>query len=334
MNLSNSERIIINQLLDRGVFLSSINKQTPKSKIDVINSLKQNTVQQRINRYFEDLLGLQPESYQENLLFLLSSSSESPEIVHVILATLKTIINLPELKSDRDDQVVETSAIVRQVHSEVTELDEKEIRRIIVKIFVDRFQLFTPDYPEFEEKETDQEIVDYWDVDSNFNLFAQAMVNYLRKQGNGKELTVIQRINSALLIHRYLSPSNSHGLWLELLKNKELIADQWAQLDRFDLEIGNNYALLLDRNRQTSRSKQSAVAIAVAKDIHEGIPEIELMDKIKETTKKVLLKSTVSPSLVKQALIDFDLVKIENNLVMPTPIVKRFAFANDSMGES
>lgn len=58
------------------------------------------------------------------------------------------------------------------------------------------------------------------------------------------------------------------------------------------------------------------------------------MDKIKETTKKVLLKSTVSPSLVKQALIDFDLVKIENNLVMPTPIVKRFAFVNDSMGES
>jgi len=92
--------------------------------------------------------------------------------------------------------------------------------------------------------------------------------------------------------------------------------------------------LLLDRTRQPSKSKQAAVAIAVAQEIHEGIPEAELMSEIKRVTKTVLLKSTVSPSLVKQTLIEFDLIKIENKFVIPTPIVKRFAFSNDSMGDN
>ncbi len=333
-NLSNSEQIIINQLLDTGIFTSSISKQTSQTKIDVINSLKQHSVQQKINHYLENLIGIQPENHQENLLLLISSTYESPEVVHVILATLKTIINLPELQNNRDDRVVEAAAVIRQVHSEVVDLDEKEIYRLIVKIFVTRFQLFTPDLPEFEETEHDQEIAEYWDVDDNFNLFAQAMVNYLNRQGKDNQKTEIQRINSALLIHRFLSPNNFPNLWMELLKHKEEIAEQWSQLDRFDLECGNNYALLLDRTRQPSRSKQAAVAIAVAQEIHEGIPESELMSEIKKVTKTVLKKSTVSPSLVKQALLEFDLIKIENGFVNPTPIIKRFTFSNDSIGDN
>ena len=332
--LSNSERFIINQLIDNGVFTSSVTKQTPATKKEIINALKKSSVQQRINKYFDDLLGIKPENFQENLLLLLSSSSEDPETIHVILATLKTIINLPELQTDQDDRVVEASAVVRQVHSEVVDLDEKEIYWMIVKIFVDRFKLFIPDVPEYEEAEHDQEITEFWDVDANFNLFAQGMVNYLKNSVKTKKLTIIQQVNRALLIHRYLSPNNSPRLWMELLKNKEQIASQWSELGRFDLECGNNYALLLDKNRQPSKSKQAAVAIAVAQDIHEGIPEAELMPRIKQVTKKVLTKSTVSASLIKQALIEFDLVVIENEFVSPTAIVKRFAFSSDLLGDN
>lgn len=332
--LSNSECTIINQLLDTGVFTSSVTRQTSKSKIDVINSLKKGSTQQRINKYLDDLLGMKPENFQENLLLLLSSSSETAENIHVILATLKTIINLPDLQNNQDDRVVETAAVVRQVHSEVVELDEKVIYRLIVKLFVDRFQLFTPDLPEYEDMEHDQEVTEFWDVDPNFNFFAQGMVNYLKNSATSNKLTIIQQVNRALLIHRYLSPKNSPRLWMELLKNKEEIAQQWSQLGRFDLECGNNYALLLDKTRQPSKSKQAAVAIAVAQEIHEGIPENELMAEIKKVTKKVLTKSTVSPSLVKQALLEFDLVEIKNDFVSPTAIVKRFAFSNDLLGDN
>lgn len=335
-NLSSSEKMIINQLIDTGVFTSSITKQTKQKRIDTVNSLKRSTVQQRINRYLDDLIGIKPENVQENLLLLLDSSFEDPEVSHVVLATLKTIINLPELQSDRNDRVVEATAVVRQVHSEVIDLDEKEIYRLIVKIFVERFQLFIPDMPEYEDAEHDQEISEYWDVDPNFNLYAQTLVNYLKdkKKNRSSELTEVQRINRALLTHRYLSPSYSPKLWLDLVENKEGIAEQWSKLDRFYLECGDDYALLLDKNRQPSKSKQAAVAIAVAQDIHEGILEADLISEIKRVTKKVLTKSTVSPSLVKDTLKDFDLITIENGFVSPTPIVKRFAFSSDLVKEN
>ena len=166
----------------------------------------------------------------------------------------------------------------------------------------------------------------------DFNLFAQALVNQLILPVEKVKLTDIQKVNRALLKNRFLSPMDS-DVWMKLLENKVQIAGQWSELDRFDLECGNNYALLLDRNRKTSQAKPTIVAIAVAHAIHTGIKENELMDTIKSVSESIFPDSSISPNLVKQALMDFSLVSFYNDFVIPTPIVKRFAVETQSLEE-
>lgn len=144
--LNNSERLIVNQLIDNGLFTSNPFKPS-KEVLNAVKTLRQTRNQQRVNNYIKNLLGILPENIQENLLLMFGQEFESPENVHVLLATLKTIINLPELQSNPDDRSVLTQVVIRQVNSEVVELDEKEIGSIITEIFVDRFKLFTVDHP-------------------------------------------------------------------------------------------------------------------------------------------------------------------------------------------
>lgn len=267
-HLRQTEQLIINQLLDRNVFTSRPSRKASQAQQKAVQALKQTVTQQHINYYLNDLLGSRPENFQENLVLLLGAQRESATAVHVLLATLKAIINLPELQGDRTDRVVLAQSVIQQVHSEVVELDEGTIHREITRLFVDRFKLLTPDAPAYLPSEADQEITEYWDVDPNFNLVAQAMVNRLRHRQETPPLTMRQRINRALLTHHYLTPQTAPQLWPELLANRAALAQQWAELDRFDLECGDGYALLLDKTRQPSQAKPTVVAIAVARAIH------------------------------------------------------------------
>lgn len=134
--LTNSEHMIVNQLLDNGLFTSHPYKPS-KDMLNAVNVLRQTRNQQRINIYLRDLIGIQPENIQENLLLMFGEEYEDSETVHVLLATLKTIINLPELQTNQSDRTVLTQMVIRQVNSEVVELDEKSIRQIVTEIFVD-----------------------------------------------------------------------------------------------------------------------------------------------------------------------------------------------------
>jgi len=329
--LSNLERLIVNQLIDTGLFTSSPVKPT-KEMTDAIMALKKTVVQNRINNYLKDLIGITPENIQENLLLTLGSEDESAETVHVLLATLKAVINLPELQNGSGDRAVLTQTIVRQVRSEVVDLDEKEVQRLITKLFVERFKLFTEDRPDVAQSEQTQEITEYWNVSPDFNLVAQAIVNRLTNKQT-PDLTDIQRVNRALLINHYISPKMSPYLWEILLDNKNKIFEQWENLDRFDLECGDDYALLLDKKRQQVKSKPAVVAIAVAHSIHSGISESELNQLIKDNINKLFPTNNIAVSNVKESLSEFDLIKTKNDFVYPAPIVKRFAIEERKVQE-
>ena len=67
-----------------------------------IAELKKPSVQQRIGNYFKNLLGLAPDNFQENLLLLAGTAKLNSAQVHVLLATVKTVINEPELQGKDD----------------------------------------------------------------------------------------------------------------------------------------------------------------------------------------------------------------------------------------
>jgi len=329
--LSNLERLIINQLIDTGLFMSSPVKST-REMTDAVMALKKTVVQNRVNSYLKDLIGINPENIQENLLLMLGSENESAETVHVLLATLKAVINLPELQNGSSDRAVLTQTIVRQVQSEVVDLDEKETQRQISRLFVERFKLFTDDRSDTVQSEQTQEVTEYWDISPDFNLVAQAIVNQLT-QKRTTDLNDVQRVNRALLINHYISPKMSPHLWEVLVDKKDKIAEQWENLDRFDLECGDDYALLLDKKRQQVKSKPAVVAIAVSHSIHAGISEAELDQQIKDNIRKLFPTNNIAVSNVRDSLSEFDLIKIKNNFVYPAPIVKRFAIVDKKIQE-
>ncbi|BDR56683.1 hypothetical protein [Xylocopilactobacillus apis] len=322
--LNSSERLIINQLLNHGVFTSSITPQSTQNNIRAISALKRPLVQQRINRYLKELIGVVPENYQENLLLLVGGEVLPSETVHVLLATLKTVINLPELKDIDHDRVVSCQTIIRQVHSEVTELSEPEISRQITEIFVNRFELFKPDFPESNSEDAVEELDEYWDVSPDFNYITECLVDYLLRPNEELNLNDIQRVNRELLTNQYLDAKRSPELWQILISNKVLISNQWSKLNRFDLECGEDYALLLDRERRTSSSKPFITAILVAQSLTGGIPANELSSQINKIAKKNFPHHKISNSEVKHLLFDKSLVIQKNNFITSSPLIDRF----------
>ncbi|CAJ1192510.1 hypothetical protein CPEBRM1_ABPJDJAI_01403 [Companilactobacillus paralimentarius] len=330
VQLNNSERLVINQLLDTGLFTSKPYKPT-NEVTNAIKSMKKPQFQKRISIYLRDLIGMAPENVQENILLLFGNEYENSENIHVLLATLKAVINLPELQVNQKDRSVLTQTIVRQVHSEVIDLDEKEIRRIINQLFVDRFKLFTLDYPELTQSNQSQEVAEYWNVNPNFNQVAQAIVNQLLVHQE-LDLNDEQKLNRLLLNSRFISRESNFTLWNYLMDHKDSISQSWKNLNRFDLEIGDNYALLLDTKRQQVKSKPSVVAIAVAKAIHTGVSENNSNDLIKEQTRIIFPKNSIALSAVKEVLMGFGLIKIKNEFIFPTPLIQRFSIEKNNRG--
>lgn len=324
--LHHNERLIINQLLDQSLFTSTIQSGMTNRTKEAIQALKRPQVQQRVNTYLRDLVGVVPENYQENLVFLFGQPQLAPETVHLLLATLKTVINLPEMQPGAE-RIVATQTIVRLVHSEVVTLDEREILRQLNDLFVDRFKLFIPDTPEIQSSEITQEVTEFWDVSPDFNYVAQCIVDYLQQQRQTPELTADQKVNRALLIQQFIGRQTQPDSWQTLQEHRDRIAEQWRQLQRFDLEIGNNYALLLDTTRQPVTARAFVVAIAVAQQLGVGVPTDQLNDLIRQITPTVIGKNQVNPTEVKKALLANSLVVEAHGFYSPTVLVQRFDVA-------
>lgn len=321
-NLRGSERFIINNLFDYGIFTSTVTDQTSQAKADAVMALRQPATQQRLHSFLVDLVGLGPTNFQENLVFLSGEKRLPAETTHVLLATIKAVINLPELQNTQTDRVIAVRTVVRQVHSEVVELNEKEIRSQIIALFVDRFGLFVEDEPEQGPEDQAQEIEEYWSVSPDFAAVAQCLVNRIQMRTDRPTPSAVQQINQTLLSHDYLSAASP--LWPELVKHKEMIAAQWQQTDRFVLECGDNYAVLLDKKRSPSTAKPFVIAIGVAQSLGIGVPSAQLLDRIHEVAAHLIPGYPINVSLVKEALYVNGLAHERDGYVVATPLVKRF----------
>lgn len=322
--LRHSDQLIINDLIDHQIFTSTVTGQTTQKKVDAINTLKRPGTQQRISNFVMDLIGQRPESYQDNLTLFVGTQHLPAETVHILLATLKAIINLPELQNTRADRVILAETVVRQVHSEVTECDERLILRQINALFVDQLGLLTLDEPATPPRDQVGEIQDYWDVSPDFTFVTQCLVDQLMGAGTQPKLTAIQQLNLQLLTQRYLSRKKAAALWQTLQDNQTAIAEQWAQLDRFYLEVGDDYALLLDKQRIPSEAKPFVIAIVVAHALGVGVAQDELTTVIRQTMVGMPAAKNVTTTQVKQALSDYDLVDQSDGFVSPTALVSRF----------
>lgn len=327
--LHQNERLIINQLIDQSVFTSTLQKNMTNRTKEAIHALKRPQVQQRVNTYLRDLVGVLPENYQENLVFLFGRPKLESETVHLLLATLKTVINLPEMQPGAS-RIVSTQTIVRLVHSEVVALDEREVLRQITHLFVDRFKLFIPDTPEVQNNEITQEVTEFWDISPDFNYVAQAIVDYLTQQRLAPDLTPVQMVNRALLVQQYVSRTQQPDLFQSLVDHRDTIAAQWQQLQRFDLEVGEDYGLLLDKTRQPVTARAFVVGIAVAQQLGIGLPDNELNQLIRTVAPTIIGKSTVNPTEVKKTLLANSLVEEKDGFYHPTALIKRFDVATEN----
>ncbi|KRK40597.1 hypothetical protein [Loigolactobacillus bifermentans] len=332
--LYSSEQTIVNQLVDTGLFSAMTNPATSQRLQQAHLALQRPQTQRRVVNYLTALLGEAPAVYQGNLLLLLGANRVPATQVHVLLATLKAVINLPELQAATLDRAIPVLTIVRLVHSEVPDLDEKTIRQDIKHLFVDRFGLFKADQPLQSTDEGAVEVEEYWDVAPSFVYVAQCLVNELLQQRDTPTLTARQRVNRGLLRYRYLSPATTPQLWPLLQANQVELAADWAPLQRFDLECGAGYALLLDRQRQPSTARPFAVAIQVAQKLGTGLPLAELNALIHQVAQQLFPKVTISVSEVKKALTDFALATQRDGFMRATPLSQRFVVQAESEGES
>ncbi|RXT58361.1 hypothetical protein [Lacticaseibacillus chiayiensis] len=327
------DQLVINELLDHGVFTTTPLPAATQISRAAINELKKPSVQQRLSYYFKNMFGVSPQNFQENLFFMIGAENLSQVAVHVLLATVKTIINEPELQSNLEDRAIPTQKIVRQVHSEVTELDERDLLRMIDALFVKRFGLFTPDRLEEGAENVPAEIDDYWEIHPDFNEFAQNLVDYLTNEQTRPILNDVQKVNRFLLTEQFMSPKTTPRLWPVLVAHKEAIAEQWAQGGRFVLEVGDQYALLLDQQRQPSVAKPYLAALVVAHKLGAGVAADELTGLIKSVTVELFPGFTIQPSQVKAALLENDLMRDQDNYWVSTPIVARFRVTQDKASE-
>ncbi|MFD1428829.1 hypothetical protein [Lacticaseibacillus mingshuiensis] len=327
--LRNTEKTIINQLFDQEMFTSTPADHETAAAKNAREAYKRPETQRRINYFLRDLIGTTPLNFQDDLLLLTGPGRLSQFEVQVLLATLKAVINSPEMQDVTGDGVVDCLAIVTTVQSQLPEHTAREVRKCIDDLFVTRFPLFVPDRPEMDAGEAETEIEEYWDVSPDFLAEAQNLVLFLQAQEDPAPVTASQRVNLFLLKHAYLAAAAQPELWQTLLANKIQIEAQWRQLDRFYLEIGDDYALLLDANRTPLRSRPYFIAAKVAQTLGQGLPDAALNGRIRSIGKQLYPRAEVAAILVRQALGENAFAYQRDDFWLATPLAGRLKLVLD-----
>lgn len=328
-HLYQTERHIINELLDRGIFTSSVTPEMRKSQASDIESLARPSTQRHINRFMKKMFATVPQNFRGNLLFLSGDTQLSAADKHVLLATCKAVINAPEMQGVTSDRVILCATLVTMVNSEVTELDEKKIRKTINHLFIDRFKLFSVDNPLESDVDEAVEIQEYWDVSPDFTGFVKCLVAALNAEQVGEEISDIQRVNRYLLQHQYLDAKWMPQLWQTLQQNKTEIEENWHELARYYLECGTDYALLLDDYRRPSESRQFYAAVKVAQSLGIGLPKDTYHQRIKQVWRQLYPSISCNITAVKDVVEASGLVTEVSGLLVATPLAKRYAVQLD-----
>lgn len=324
--LEKSHLLVINQLLDHALFTHSLNPDMRQLEKHAHEVYQTPLGRKRINSWFNRVFGIVPTEFHGNWLWQIGPNRLPVQEVTVLLAAMKAIINSPATKGLEADSVIEARPIIESVRSVNDEVSEKEIAKIIHELLVDRYQLLKPDNLEVESEHSTT-VDEYWDVAPDFVPVAQLLVQSMKKSLSATENnipTATQRVNQYLLKFRYMS--NKSPLWSKLTENKMEIAEMWRPLRRFYLEVGDDYALLLDGNRRQQRSRAYFVALGVSHSLGAGMPDVDLGAQIRLMARQLYPDATVNQSFVKDALTDSALARCINGFWVATPIAQRFNY--------
>ncbi|TLQ05634.1 hypothetical protein FEZ51_00170 [Pediococcus stilesii] len=273
--LTKAERAVIEQLLTHGVFTGTKTDDMKASALAARDAYQKPEGQRRINGWFNQVFGRVPMSFQDNWVWLMGPNQLSSDEITVLLATLKAVINTPAAQNVEADRVIEAHPIITSVQTVTNGLSDKQVGKLIDELFVQRFQLLVPDnLVDPKSSATNQVVNEYWDVSVDFVEIAQLLVQAMQTSLTtaSEPISMQQQVNAYLLKHRYLD-KNEGGLWEALLQQKKQISAVWQPLQRFYLEVGDNYAALLDADRRQLSSRQYFVALAVARSLKSGLPE-------------------------------------------------------------
>ncbi|WP_164509862.1 hypothetical protein [Lacticaseibacillus porcinae] len=326
--IKKTDRLIINRLFDQEMFTTTA---SAKQAQQAILAYQRPDTQRRVNRYLTTLIGQVPMNFQDNLLLLSGPGRISTIDLQILLATIKAVINSPEQSLADNEGLLACQPIVTSVRSRVSQLEERDIRKIIDAIFVDRFKLFKVRRPDIYDDEHDQEIEEYWDISPDFLAEAQNIIMYLQSQTQSKPLTPVQQVNVYLLQHRAIDASKHAQLWATLQANKVEIAMQWAQLERFYLECSDHYAMLLDAQRQPLKSRAFFVAVKVSQHLGDGVEDQQLNTLIQSTAAKLYPQVQVTNSDVRELLLDLALAKkTKADYWRSRPMITRFEIVEEN----
>lgn len=331
--LPRTARQIISQLIDQEMFLSVTDDRLSKAGRNAVEANKRPETQRRVTGYLRDLLGVAPVNFQDQLLLLIGPGREPDSVVRVVLATLKAVINSPEMQGVTATHVVACLSIVSAVHSIVPELDEREVRAVIDQVFVERFKLLQLDHPETAVGETDAEVAEFWDVSPAFVGEAQNLVTYLQTTLQTPNVTPQQRVNRYLLTRLFLAKATQPELWAALQANKGAIEAQWAQLSRFYLEVGDDYAMLLDSERRPVKSRQFFVAVKVAQSLGSGLAGGELNARIRLVNEQLYPDTALALNMVKTEMLGAGLAVAQAGYWLKTPVAERFTISLTEAGD-
>lgn len=332
--LTKAERTVIEQLLTHGVFTGTKTDDMKAGALAARDAYQRPEGQRRINGWFNQIFGRTPFSFQDNWVWLMGPHQLSSDEITVLLATLKAVINTPAAQGVESDRVIEARPVIASVQTVAPNLSDKEVGKLIDELFVQRFQLLTPDNPvDVENTASSQFVNEYWDVSVDFVAIAQLLVQAMQDSLDAPTDTASaqQQVNTYLLKHRYMDKS-AGNLWTTLLQQKAQISAAWQPLERFYLEVGDDYAVLLDGDRRQLSSRQYFIALAVARSLTSGLPDDLLGTRIKQLARQLYPKANVNQTQVKDELRLNSLAKIEHGSWVATPLAQRFAITLEDDG--
>lgn len=325
IELDNTDQLIINQLIDQELFTAIPDHKTTKIQRRAVHAFQNGYKQRRVANFFQTLIGTTPLNFGNNLVLMIGSGDLSDKEKHVLVATLKVIISSPQIDGLESDMVIDSPTVIHQVQSEVTELDEAAIYEIIDRLFVKRFGLLTPDYPEGTTV-TQTEIMDpFWDIDPNFVSITYEFIQYLTQHSEPAPLTVTQRLNRLLLQQRCITAKQSAKQWHQLIENKDELSKAWQPLARFRLEIGDDYAVLLDGHQQKRSTRPLMIALTLVNKMGPVLEKASFTKTVRQITKTVSTDWSVNASDVRRSLIENALVVDKGDYFERTAVVNRFA---------
>ncbi|GAA3617225.1 hypothetical protein [Secundilactobacillus similis] len=279
--LTKQEINLINRLFTSGIVTAKVGAADTDSQVTHYLLYPQ-----KIDHYLQYTFGYRIEHYNQCLLLNSNQLSLKSDEIAVILAFIRFVIN-----NGTTDQAFEYQAPLMPIEAVLSGLHlnlrtssktQNRIIDILTTYLVNQFQVLDLQWFS-DEIDSEGAGTQYWVYDDSFFSFAQLLVNHLNNQLTTPTKTIDprQQLNRLLLSQFFLDATSDPHSWQFLQENRSLIAQEWSILTPYELEITDDYAIVLTHNRRPSQSQSTITAIGVARQLNaKGLNHTQLRQRI------------------------------------------------------